>query len=203
MNATIGKTMNRFAAVALLIAMFVTALSAGQSQTGTISGTVRDAINKADAGKPHKFVVRARSVETGEIVQTVTPDAEGAFTLSGLPLPGTYLIELYDEEQKTVNSTEGPFALTLAIPALQNVAMTHGLFSSMPWWQLAAIAGGAGGAAAVSMNGSDENQQEGTQTICHHGANGALETMTVPQSEVDSHLAHGDTLGECPASGSR
>jgi hypothetical protein len=50
------------------------------------------------------------------------------------------------------------------------------------------------------MNG--ENQED-NQTLCHQAQGGAFETITVPQSQVDSHLAHGDTLGECPASGSR
>jgi hypothetical protein len=76
-------------------------------------------------------------------VKTVSPNADGTFVIDGLPIPGTYLLELFDEEQKTVRSTEGPFALSTSIATLQNVALTRGLFSSMPWWQLAAIAGGA------------------------------------------------------------
>jgi hypothetical protein len=193
----IGKSVNRLAAAVLLIVFVSGQWIAGQTPGGTISGSVKDAMTQAD----HKYVVRIRNVETGEIVQTVQPDAAGNFTASNLPLPGTYLVELYDETAQQVVSTDGAFALSTAIPALMSVALKQGFLSSIPWWQLALIAGGGAGAAAVGMSGGEGGGEEENVTLCHNTGSG-LETITVPQSEVATHQAHGDTIGACAASGS-
>jgi hypothetical protein len=172
-----------------------------QQNTGSISGTV------ASGSSASGLVVRARNVETGEIVQTVTPGTTGAYTLANLPVPGTYLIELYDPNAQKVESTEGPFALTAAVPTLRDVSIRSGLAGVLGAFlmsrQLGAVIGAAGaGLAAATMAGGREQGGGENQTLCHHSGDGTLETITVPAPEVDAHMAHGDTAGACPASGS-
>ncbi|MCB8990693.1 MAG: FecR domain-containing protein, partial [Ardenticatenaceae bacterium] len=46
----------------------------------------------------------------------------------------------------------------------------------------------------------DDDDDNGTVyvTICHKPGTPAEKTMTLPQSALDGHLGHGDTLGPCP-----
>jgi hypothetical protein len=45
--------------------------------------------------------------------------------------------------------------------------------------------------------------QSSKQTVCHKDSKASAHTITVASSAVPAHLAHGDTLGACAASGAR
>jgi hypothetical protein len=45
--------------------------------------------------------------------------------------------------------------------------------------------------------------RDGKIVVCHRQAGALPQTTDVEQAARDSHLAHGDTLGACPASPSR
>ena len=64
-------------------------------------------------------------------------------------------------------------------------------------WSLLAAFGGFGTGV---QSASAEYQYEGKVTICHRTSSGKKpgQTITVPENTVDSHLAHGDTIGPCP-----
>jgi hypothetical protein len=59
---------------------------------------------------------------------------------------------------------------------------------------------GSKGDAQGDDNGSDDDQYGHKVVICHHppGNPDNAHTITVDQSAVPAHLAHGDTLGPCP-----
>lgn len=43
-----------------------------------------------------------------------------------------------------------------------------------------------------------DNGSSGSVTICHKPGTPAQKTMTLPQSALNGHLGHGDTMGPCP-----
>jgi len=44
----------------------------------------------------------------------------------------------------------------------------------------------------------DDDQGGGSVTICHKPGTPAEKTKTLPQSALNGHLGHGDTMGPCP-----
>jgi hypothetical protein len=60
---------------------------------------------------------------------------------------------------------------------------------------LGVFARGGGGTASAA-----EYQYDGRITICHKTGKKKppVQTIVVDASSLDSHLAHGDTLGPCP-----
>jgi hypothetical protein len=52
---------------------------------------------------------------------------------------------------------------------------------------------------AGPMPSADEDEQEeGTVTLCHKAGAKKPKTISVGEAAVDAHLAHGDTIGACP-----
>lgn len=63
--------------------------------------------------------------------------------------------------------------------------------------------GGDPAATPTPDDSSDDGGKDKFVTICHQprGEGGKPKTLTVSQSALDSHLAHGDTIGPCPKEG--
>jgi hypothetical protein len=62
-----------------------------------------------------------------------------------------------------------------------------------------AVAGAASAAAVTAVVAT----REGKLVVCHKVSDTVSQTLEIDESMRDSHLAHGDTLGACPASPSR
>ena len=102
---------NGFVAVALAFALAGTAVPTAlfAQQSTSLAGTAKD-----EAKKPFTdYTVRARDVgqqNAGSIAATIALDAQGNFSLTGLPTQ-KYLVELVNKNGKVV-CTEGPFDLS-------------------------------------------------------------------------------------------
>jgi len=48
---------------------------------------------------------------------------------------------------------------------------------------------------------SEDDDDDDVEKVCHsEGQSGSSQTMSLPESAVAAHIAHGDSLGECEAS---
>ena len=59
---------------------------------------------------------------------------------------------------------------------------------------------GAAGAVGITAGLA---LRDGKIEICHKPAGAAPQTIEISENARDSHLAHGDTIGECPSSPAR
>lgn len=87
--------MKRIATFVLVLVLGVAAAAA--AQTGSITGTARNADNTAQAG----VKVQLRNVDTGALVGSTQSAADGTFTFAGLP-PGNFVVEIVDASGKIV-----------------------------------------------------------------------------------------------------
>ena len=61
-----------------------------------------------------------------------------------------------------------------------------------------AVAGAASAAAVTAVVAT----REGRIVVCHVGSGGS-QTLEISETQRETHLGHGDTLGACPASPSK
>jgi len=105
------RTLKAGVAAAIVVSMLVGPLAAAGRQNGVISGSAR-----AEVKEPYTdYIVRARDVQTNQIVQHTSLDANAEFAVSNLN-PGTYLVELVKNAAPNgqggkVICTAGPFTL--------------------------------------------------------------------------------------------
>ena len=59
----------------------------------------------------------------------------------------------------------------------------------------------AGAASAVAVTAVVATR-EGRIVVCHQGS-GSTQTLEISETQRETHMAHGDTLGACPASPSK
>jgi hypothetical protein len=132
--------------VAGALALFLAAgstLTVAQQVAGTIAGRL------ADAKKPYSdYAVQVRDVTTGLVVATVPVDDQAKFTVTGVTVPNTYLIELVVEKDKKIVCTDGPYVLTTPEPAKLDVNVGCGKVPTAVWL----LAAGAGAAAAITVS---------------------------------------------------
>lgn len=137
-------TIQRMVATALAVIMAVgTAPALAQQTTGTVGGKATD-----EAKKPYTdYVVQLRDVTSGQVASTKPLDPQGQFSFLGVGVPQTYLVELVKVKDKKIVCTEGPYALTLAVPNKLDVNISCGKAPAALWLLLA----GAGAATAIAI----------------------------------------------------
>ncbi len=132
-------------ALAFVLACFAGPLAFAQQPAGRLAGSAKD-----EAKKPYTdYTVRARAVTTGQIAARADLDAAAKFVLPNLA-DDKYLVELVQTKTNKVVCTEGPFTLTPAAPAKDNVNISCGIKNA--YWLLAAAAA-AGVTAAIVTRG--------------------------------------------------
>ncbi|MGE5814805.1 MAG: carboxypeptidase-like regulatory domain-containing protein, partial [Acidobacteriota bacterium] len=179
------------------------AKASAESMTGGAQGTARDAQQQPLA----RHTVQVRNVSTGQLTATETTSASGEFTFSGLP-EGTYVIEAVSPAGQILG-TSTPFAVEknkmALVPLMSSasgaMAASGGagfqLFGMNTAGSLAVLGGAAVGTTALIVT------HDNKVVICHKPDGTPAQTIEVSENAKDSHLAHGDTLGACPASPSR
>lgn len=176
---------------------------AGQAVSGGAQGVARDAHQQPLLN----YTVQVRNVATGQLAGTARTGPSGEFTFPGLP-EGTYVVELVTPAGQ-IAGTSAPFTIDKGRMAVVNVtgngegAMAaskgarFGLFGMNTAATLAVLGGAAVGATALIAT------RDGKITICHKPDGSPAQTIEISDNAKDSHLAHGDTLGACPASPSK
>ena len=174
-----------------------------QQKTCSVLGIARDAQRQLLAGA--RIQVRRAN---GQLAATATTSGDGSFCVAGLE-PGDYTIELLDATGAMIGITT---TVTVTAGAVASVTVTAsaagalagatggglGLFGFGSLGTLAVI-----GAAAAIGTSAVIKARNGKIVVCHSVEAGGAHTIEVSASAMDSHLAHGDLLGACPASPSR
>lgn len=202
------RLLSGFVAAAMLAACVPAAafgaVQGAQPQQGTISGV---AVGADKAPLPN-YTVRIRRVDNGSLAGSTTTSQAGEYTFAGLA-PGNYVVEIADAAGRIVGmspsiSVAAGASVSVNVSASAAGALAAGgkggfsLFGMGPLASVAVL--GAAGAVAVTAVVAT---REGQVVICHRADGQQSQTITVDESAVDSHMAHGDTLGACPASPSR
>jgi hypothetical protein len=196
--AVLGMPMGTFAAAAK-----APAARQAQQTTGGLQGDAKDATQR-----PMPQVrVQVRG-PNGNLIVSGSTNAAGQFAFIGLP-PGSYTIEIVDALGNIVGTSA---AVSVTAGATATVTITAAAAGA-----IAAAAGGGvsllglgtigtvavvGGAAALTT-AAVVATKDGKIVVCHKPAGSSPQTIEIKDSARDAHMAHGDTLGACPASPSR
>jgi len=123
-------------AIALTSASGAPLMAAGQN-TGVLGGKATD-----KAKQPYSdYTIRLRNTNSPAIITTVPLNQQGAFSLTGLSLGQSYLVELFKTKDNHVVCTEGPFTLSTAMMTKTDVNVDCG--KNPTAWLIAAGAGAA------------------------------------------------------------
>ena len=175
-----------------------------QQGSGALNGTAQG----ADKAPLPNYRVQLRNANTGEPIGSTTSNQTGQFSFGSLQ-PGNYVVEIIDASNKVVGlspsiSVAAGSTVTVTVGATAAGALTAaggGGLSLLGLGPLATVAvAGAASAAAVTAVVAT---RDGKIVVCHKTSATASGTLEINESERDSHLGHGDTLGACPASPSR
>jgi len=99
-----------------------------------------------------EYEVRIQNVANGQILNTLPLDQNGNFVVKGLPMPGNFLVVLFDTTRGRVVCTEGPYALTgQTAAASSKLDIEIGCGRPPAVLLLAALAGGLGLATALAL----------------------------------------------------
>ena len=128
--------------------------AAAQEKTAAIRGKAKE------VAKPYsQFVIRARNIDSGQLIAEAPLDDTAQYLFPNLPSPATYLIELYDKMMDKVLCTEGPIS-TFAPSNLQknvDIACKKPLAAWKIFVPAAAAAGVTAGVVAVTTGAGPNN----------------------------------------------
>jgi hypothetical protein len=197
--------MRKSFAVALAVVLAASGSSTfAQQQGGALNGVAQS----ADKAPLPNYRVHVRNANTGELAGATTSNQTGQFSFASLQ-PGNYVVEIVDAAGKVVGlspsiSVAAGSTVTVTVGASAAGALaaaSGGGLSLLGLGPLASVAvAGAASAAAVTAVVAT---RDGKIVVCHKVSATVSSTLEINESERDSHLGHGDTLGACPASPSR
>ena len=171
---------------------------------GALTGVAQSA---DQAPLPH-FRVNVRNANTGELAGSTTSNQAGQFTFASLR-PGQYVVEIVDAAGKavglsaSVNVAAGA-TVTVTVGATAAGALAAGAGSGVSLLGLGPLASVAvAGAASAAAMTAVVATREGKIVVCHKTSATVSTTLEINESERETHLSHGDTLGACPASPSK
>ncbi|MEQ1895772.1 MAG: hypothetical protein ABL971_00130 [Vicinamibacterales bacterium] len=113
------------------------------------SGTIAGRSNTVGSN----YEVRIQSADTQQVVNRAALDANGQFSISGLMLPGRFLVVLHDTNRNRVVCSEGPYSLgagSRAAASKTDVVISCSKKPAALW--IGALAGAGGGAAALAFS---------------------------------------------------
>ena len=168
--------------------------------TGGMQGVAKDAVQQNLSG----VRVQVR-MPNGQLAAAGTTNAQGSFSFAGLQ-PGSYTVEVLDAAgnivgtSASVSVTAGATA-TVSVTAAAAGALAAGAAGGLSLFGLGtvgtvAVVGGAAALTTVAVVAT----KDGKIQVCHRTAGAAPTTIEIDESARDTHTAHGDTLGACPAS---
>jgi carboxypeptidase family protein len=178
--------------------------AAAVQQGAALSGVAQG----ADKAPLPNHTVQLRNASTGQLVGTTASSQAGEFSFAGLQ-PGTYIVEIVDAAGRLVGlSPSIPLAanaivtVTVSASAAGALAASAGAgFSLFGLGPLASIA--VVGAAVATSVTAVVATRDGKIVVCHQQPGASPQTLEINEAVLESHMAHGDTLGACPASPSR
>lgn len=192
-----------FAAVLVTVLVVPGSMPVFAQGQGAVSGVAQS----ADKAPLPNFRVHVRNANTGELSGSTMSNQAGQFSFSGLQ-PSNYVVEIVDAAGKVVGlspslSVAAGSTVTVTVGATAAGALaaaSGGGLSLLGLGSLASVAvAGAASAAAVTAVVAT---REGRIVVCHQG-NGSTQTLEISETQRETHVGHGDTLGACPASPSK
>ena len=171
-------------------------------------GTLTGVAQSAEKAPLPNFRILVRNANSGELAGSTISNQAGQFSFASLKA-GTYVVEILDAAGKVVGLSP-----SLTVAAGSTVTVTVGataagalatssaggvsLFGLGPLASVA-VAGAASAAAVTAVVAT----RDGKIVVCHKVSATVSQTLEIAESLRDEHLAHGDTLGACPASPSK
>ena len=198
--------MRKSFAVLAIVAVTVTGSTPAIAQ-GLAQGALSGVAQNSDKAPLPNFRIHVRNANTGELKGSTTSNQAGQFLFASLD-PGNYVVELVDATGKVVGlspsltvSSGSTVTVTVGATAAGALSGNSGGLSLLGLGPLASVAvAGAASAAAVTAVVAT---REGRLVVCHKVSDTVSQTLEINETERDSHLAHGDTLGACSASPSK
>jgi hypothetical protein len=191
-----------------LLMVAVLMLSGSASIFAQGQGALTGVAQSADKAPLPNFRVNIRNSNTGELAGSTTSNQAGQFSFASLQ-PGNYVVEIVDAAGKVVglSSSVGVTAgatVTVTVGATAAGALAAGAGGGLSLLGLGplasvAVAGAASAAAVTAVVAT----RDGKIVVCHKVSSTVSTTLEINESERESHLAQGDTLGACPASPSK
>ena len=190
------------------VVLVMVAMAMGAPILAQSAGALNGVAQSADKAPLPGYRVQVRNANTGELAGSTTSNQAGQFSFGSLQ-PGNYVVEIVDAAGKVVGLSP---SLTVAAGSTVTVtvgataagalaAASGGGLSLLGLGPLAsvAVAGGASAAAVTAVVAT----RDGMIVVCHKVSATASQTLEVKESERDTHVSHGDTLGACSASPSK
>jgi hypothetical protein len=190
----------------LMVAVLVLSGSASIFAQG--QGALTGVAQSADKAPLPNFRVNIRNANTGELAGSTTSNQAGQFSFSSLQ-PGNFVVEIVDAAGKVVGlsssvTVTAGATVTVTVGATAAGALAAGAGGGLSLLGLGplasvAVAGAASAAAVTAVVAT----RDGKIVVCHKVSSTVSTTLEINESERESHLAQGDTLGACPASPSK
>jgi hypothetical protein len=191
-----------------VLAIVAVAITGSASLLAQAQGALSGVAQSSDKAPLPNFRIQVRNANTGELKGSTTSNQAGQFLFASLD-PGYYVVELVDAAGKVVGLSPALLVssgstVTVTVGATAAGALSNGTGGGLSLLGLGPLASvavvGAASAAAVTAVVAT---RDGRLVVCHRVSDTVSQTLEINETERDSHLAHGDTLGACPASPSK